>query len=62
MLRVALILFVLVGCVRPAPLGLASVQVCVNAETGARWEGPPRPTKGASVCASFERAPEPAAE
>lgn len=62
MRALALLCVLSTACVRPAPLGLASVQVCVNAETGARWEGPPKPTKGASVCASFERAPEPPAE
>lgn len=51
-----LLVLLAVGCVRPAPMGLTRVQVCVNAETGARYEGPPRPTKGASVCADFEGA------
>lgn len=59
--RLALVL-ALAGCVRPAPLGVARVQVCVNAETGARWDGPPKPTKGASVCVDFERADAPPAE
>lgn len=48
---------VLAGCVRPAPLGLARVQVCVSYEKGGRYEGPPKATKGASVCADFEPAP-----
>jgi hypothetical protein len=46
-----------VGCVRPAPLGLARVQLCVSYEKGGRYEGPPRATKGASACADFEPAP-----
>jgi hypothetical protein len=45
------------GCVRPAPIGLSRVAVCVTYETGARYDGPPRATKGASVCADFEPAP-----
>lgn len=46
-----------IGCVRPAPLGLARVQLCVSYEKGGRYEGPPRATKGASACADFEPAP-----
>lgn len=60
MTRLALLLL-LAGCVRPAPLGLARVQVCVHAESSAPYERP-KPTKGASVCADFERADPPASE
>ena len=45
------------GCVRPAPMGLSRVAVCVTYEQGGRYDGPPRATKGASVCTDFEPAP-----
>lgn len=51
-----LVLLLVVGCVAPQRMGLTRVQVCLNAETGQRYDGPPRTAKGASVCADFEGA------
>lgn len=49
-----LLMLVLTGCAAPQRLGLSRIQVCVNAETGQHYEGPPRLSRGASVCADFE--------
>jgi hypothetical protein len=50
------LILVALGCAAPQRLGLSRVQVCLNAETGQRYEGSPRLSRGASVCADFEGA------
>jgi hypothetical protein len=57
----AVLAIALGGCAAPARMGLARVQVCLTGETASRWDKP-RPQKGASVCADFERPPEPSTE
>lgn len=51
----ALWLLLALGCVKPAPMGVARVSVCITGET-ARLDRP-RPTQGASVCVDFEPFP-----
>lgn len=51
----ALALALLLSCAAPQRLGLTRIQVCVNAETGQRYDVVvPRASRGASVCADFE--------
>jgi hypothetical protein len=57
-----LVLVLLTGCLRPAPLGISRVQVCGYAEAPQRPDGPPKAGRSASVCVDFERAADAPAE